>query len=79
MVVRVIGCPSVIEDERSRRHVLVKNNNGTLLVDCDIDVVSLGLSLKLIERIYREYLETLQPDTAAMIKSTIEEVANEQY
>lgn len=78
MVVRVLGGPCTSPNARDLNRVLVRLKDGVLIVDCDLDIVSLGLSTKVLEQVFDEYLSRLEPSIADEIRATVEEVANGQ-
>lgn len=40
------------------------------IIDCDVDIVTLGLAVNVLQARYREYLEQLEPSVAREIEET---------
>lgn len=77
MYLRVIGKPCV-EQSRAPQKLVANYNPATGIhtVECDVDIVTLGIILNIIKREFDECLEGLEPGIAERIRSTTEEVVN---
>ena len=54
-------------------------DTGLHIIDCDVDVVTLGIALNVLKREFDECLAGLEPSLAERIRKTTEEaVRNEQ-
>lgn len=45
-------------------------NKQLTIIDCDVDIVTLGLAVNVLQAQYEEYLEQLSPDIACKIRDT---------
>lgn len=80
MVLRVLGKPHAGTcTEFQRLSATYNPDTGLHIIDCDVDVVTLGVALNVFKREYEECLAGLEPGLAERIRKTTEEaVRNEQ-
>lgn len=80
MFLRVLGKPSTGTCTGFQRLSATYNpDTGLHIIDCDVDVVTLGVALNVFKREYEECLAGLEPSLAERIRKTTEEaVRNEQ-
>lgn len=82
---RVIGGPVRLTEEAERhrvRRIITEYDplQKLTVINCDVDIVTLGIALEVLKKQYKEGLEHLTPGLAARVQSTIERVvANEEY
>ena len=80
MFLRVLGKPHAGTcTEVQRLSTTYYPDTGLHIIDCDIDVVTLGIALNVLKREFDECLAGLEPSLAERIRKTTEEaVRNEQ-
>lgn len=82
---KVIGTPVRLTEEAERhrvRRIITEYDpiQKLTVINCDVDIVTLGIALEVLKKEYTEGLEHLTPELAERIKSTIRKVvANEEY
>ena len=75
MFLRVLGKPHTSTcTELQRLSATYNPDTGLHIIDCDVDVVTLGVALNVFKREYEECLAGLEPELAERIRKTIEEV-----
>ena len=80
MFLRVLGKPHAGTcTEVQRLSTTYYPDTGLHIIDCDVDVVTLGIALNVLKREFDECLAGLEPSLAERIRKTTEEaVHNEQ-
>lgn len=81
MFLRVIGKPTA-EQRRAPQKLIASYNPSTGIhtVECDVDIVTLGIALSVIKREFEECLAGLEPGIAERIRKVTEEaVMHEKY
>lgn len=80
MVLRVIGKPTAeLSCAPQKLSASYNPSTGVHTIDCDVDVVTLGVALSVLRREFEECLSGLEPSLAERIRKTTEEaVRNEQ-
>lgn len=80
MFLRVLGKPHAGTcTEVQRLSTTYYPDTGLHIIDCDVDVVTLGIALNVLKREFDECLAGLEPGLAERIRKTTEEaVRNEQ-
>lgn len=68
----VLGSPSLTAPKLPQQTVIVKYDPGKQLtiVDCDVDIVTLGLAVNILQAQYEDYLAKLKPADAEIIETT---------
>jgi len=70
MVLSIIGRPHLLADNQPHAgHVMVSYNPDleVTTVDCDVDIVTLGLAVNVLNQQYADYLDNLDPQLAKQI------------
>ena len=80
MFLRVLGKPHAGTcTEVQRLSTTYYPDTGLHIIDCDVDVVTLGIALNVLKREFDKCLAGLEPGLAERIRKTTEEaVHNEQ-
>lgn len=78
MVVRVVDSTNVAMRNLETSKATVRYDNGTLFIDCNLDLVSLGVAVGILQQIYDEYVDAMDPEVATTVRDTIKEVINGQ-
>ena len=80
MFLRVLGKPHAGTcTDVQRLSTTYYPDTGLHIIDCDVDVVTLGIALNVLKREFDECLAGLEPSLAERIRKTTEEaVRNEQ-
>lgn len=80
MFLRVLGKPHAgAGTEFQRLSATYNPDTGLHIIDCDVDVVTLGVTLSVLKREFDACLAGLEPSLAERIRKTTEEVVrNEQ-
>lgn len=80
MHLRVIGKPSLNTCTAFQRLSATYNpDTGLHIIDCNVDVVTLGVAINVLKSEFEECLAGLEPGLAERIRKTTEEaVRNEQ-
>ena len=81
MFLRVIGKPTAaLSCAPQKLSASYDPSTGIHTIDCDVDVVTLGIALSVLRREYEECLAGLEPGLAERIRKTTEEVVlHEKY
>lgn len=81
MFLRVLGKPHAGTcTEVQRLSTTYYPDTGLHIIDCDVDVVTLGIALNVLKREFDECLAGLEPGLAERIRKTTEEaVMHEKY
>lgn len=70
MVLSILGKPHLLAfDKPQAGHVMVSYNPDLEIttVDCDVDIVTLGLAVNILNQQYANYLDNLDPHIAKQI------------
>ena len=80
MFLRVLGKPHTSTcTEFQRLSATYNPDTGLHIIDCNVDIVTLGVTLSVLKREFDECLAGLEPSLAERIRKTTEEaVRNEQ-
>lgn len=75
MELHVIGKP-VFKSSKSTQTVVVSYNANVdcTVINCNLDIVTLGIAVNVLMREYNEALSMLQPDIATQIEETTRKV-----
>lgn len=77
MFLRVIGKPYTKPGTELQRLSATYNpDTGLHLIDCSVDVVTLGVAINVLKREYEACLAGLEPELASKIRRVTEEVVN---
>ncbi len=68
----VLGTPKMSEPAVAQQKTVVTYDPGRALtiIDCDVDIVTLGLAVNVLTEQYEQYLTKLTPDVAERIRIT---------
>ena len=78
MILRVIGQPCITPSQSLQKVIVTYNHIKDLtIVDCDVDIVTLGIAVNILQQCYNEYLNQLEPSMAKQIHDTITKVVND--
>lgn len=79
MVLKVIGKPTIEQSCASQKLSASYNpSTGVHTVTCDVDVVTLGIALNVLQREFNKCLEGLEPSMAARVKRITEEAVSSE-
>lgn len=81
MFLRVLGKPRAGTcTEFQHLSATYNPDTGLHIIDCDVDIVTLGVALNVFKREYEECLAGLEPELAERIRKVTEEaVMHEKY
>ena len=77
MTIRVSGCPYVSScPDESASTVLVSYDarQKATVIDCNVDIVTLGVAIGILQKEYEDCLSQMSPDVSEHIRCTIEGV-----
>lgn len=79
MKLSIIGAPYRNAPLTSRRRVVVTFDpiKQVTIIDCDVDIVTLGLAVNVLSQEYEKYLKTLGPEIACQIRTTTKKVVQD--
>ena len=68
----VLGKPCIQAPPDSHQTIAVRYDQAKQLtiIDCDVDIVTLGLAVNVLQEQFEEYLKQLSPDLACQIRDT---------
>ncbi len=71
MMLKVIGTPQAATTAASN-HILVAYSprTETTVVNCDVDIVTLGIAVNVLTKQYSDYLGSIEPHLAKKIHDT---------
>ena len=71
MKLQVIGSPHATTHASSQKVIVTYNHEReTTIVNCDVDIVTLGIAINVLQEQYTEYLDKLDPHIAKQIHDT---------
>lgn len=82
MILKVVGSPYIEKMPTTIQRIIATYDPKTACttICCDVDIVTLGIAVNVLQYEYEKYLMTFEPDTAEDIRTTIKEVVeHERY
>lgn len=70
MILTITGSPYMVGETTQKVVVSYNEKKDATFIDCDLDIVTLGLAVNLLGEVYKEYLAKLSPDLAETIRTT---------